>query len=96
VVRAAAETGLPVVPLSAAASRGRRLASWDRFLVPGAFARVVVGRGEPLRVPAAVGEAWRGEELRDPATVRGWTDRIRRALERERERCEGSLERAVT
>lgn len=96
VVRAAAETGLPVVPLSAAASRGRRLASWDRFLVPGAFARVVVGRGEPLRIPAEVGEAWRGEELRDRETVRRWTDRIRRSLERERERCEGALRSAVT
>lgn len=96
VVRAAAETGLPVVPLSAAASGGRRLGSWDGFLVPGPFARVVVSRGDPLEVPASVAGAWSGERLRDVERVRRWTDRIAQALERERRRCEASLATAVT
>jgi lysophospholipid acyltransferase (LPLAT)-like uncharacterized protein len=34
VVMAAAATGFPIVPVAVAASRCRRLRSWDRFLVP--------------------------------------------------------------
>lgn len=96
VVHAAAETGLPIVPLSAAASRGRRLASWDRFLVPAPFARVVLARGDPIEVPAELGDAWTGEELRDRDRVTRWCDRVRQALERQRVRVERSLGRAVT
>jgi lysophospholipid acyltransferase (LPLAT)-like uncharacterized protein len=43
--------GAPIVPLGLGASRGTVLRSWDRFLVPHPFARVVVVFGEPLRVP---------------------------------------------
>jgi lysophospholipid acyltransferase (LPLAT)-like uncharacterized protein len=35
-------TGAPVVWMSAAASRGWRFPSWDRFLLPAPFARVIV------------------------------------------------------
>ena len=38
----AAATGAPVVPLAFAARPARRLASWDRFLVPLPFARAAV------------------------------------------------------
>lgn len=79
-VRAAAETGLPVVPLSASATSLRRLGSWDRFMVPAPGARVWVARGEPLEVPTgAVGRE--GE----------WTDRVGRALEAERRRAERAV-----
>jgi lysophospholipid acyltransferase (LPLAT)-like uncharacterized protein len=50
-------TGAPMVPTAASASRAWRLRSWDRFLVPKPFARVVVVYGEPIAV--------RGETPRD-------------------------------
>lgn len=99
VVRAAAETGLPVVPLGAAASSGRRLDSWDRFLVPSPFSRIYLSRGEALRVPRDVADAWGhgaghgdavGSGVEAPAVVRRWTERVREALERERRRCEAA------
>lgn len=43
-------TGAPMVPTAASASRGWRLRSWDRFLIPMPFARVVVVYGEPIAV----------------------------------------------
>lgn len=93
VVRAAAETGLPVVPLAAAASAYRRLDSWDRFLVPAPFARVYLSRGASLPVPRDVAAAWgddHGDGPEQPAVVRRWTDRVRAAVERERRRCESA------
>jgi lysophospholipid acyltransferase (LPLAT)-like uncharacterized protein len=51
VVLAAAATGLPIQPVAVAASRARRLRSWDRFLVPLPFATVHFVYGEPLAVP---------------------------------------------
>lgn len=99
VVRAAAETGLPVVPLGAAASSGRRLDSWDRFLVPSPFSRIYLSRGEALRVPRDVAGAWEGragdgDGGEPPAVVRRWTERVREALERERRRCEAAADDA--
>lgn len=88
VVRAAAETGLPVIPLAAAASRFRRLGSWDRFLVPAPGARVVVSRGEPLTVPEVAARAPADEGSGGP--LRRWTRRVERALEAERRRCEAA------
>lgn len=51
VILAAAATGFPVQPVAIAASRGRRLRSWDRFLVPLPLATVHLVYGEPLSVP---------------------------------------------
>ncbi len=51
VVRIAQRAGVPVLPLTSAASKARRLRSWDRFLVPRLFSRVVVGYGPPIRIP---------------------------------------------
>lgn len=50
VILAAAATGLPIQPVAIAASRARRLESWDRFLVPLPFSRVHFVYGEPLAV----------------------------------------------
>ena len=50
VVLAAAATGLPVQPVAVAASRGRRLRSWDRFLVPLPGATVHFVYGDALLV----------------------------------------------
>ena len=45
-------TGAPMVPTAASASSAWRLRSWDRFLVPKPFARVIVVYGEPITVRA--------------------------------------------
>jgi lysophospholipid acyltransferase (LPLAT)-like uncharacterized protein len=44
--------GVPIVPLTYAPSRGWRLRSWDRLVVPRPFSRSVVAVGEPLEVAA--------------------------------------------
>jgi lysophospholipid acyltransferase (LPLAT)-like uncharacterized protein len=49
----AQRTGAPMVPTAAWTSSGWRLRSWDRFLIPKPFARVVVAYGEPIYVSAA-------------------------------------------
>ncbi len=66
VVLAAAATGLPIQPVAIAASRARRLRSWDRFLVPLPFAAVHFVYGEALSVErrADLGAAARQLELR--------------------------------
>jgi hypothetical protein len=51
VVVLAAATGAPVIPLGFAAHPARRLASWDRFLVPWPFARAAVVFGKAATVP---------------------------------------------
>ena len=62
-VRLASRGSLVIVPVAACASANWILRSWDRFRVPRPFARVVLGYGEPLRVPPGVAgeeaEAWR-------------------------------------
>jgi hypothetical protein len=59
----ASRTGWPVVPVAAGADRAWVMRSWDRFRVPQPFAHVLVGYGEPIRVPRdldeAAAEAWR-------------------------------------
>jgi len=66
----ASRTGLPVVPVATAAKRAWVLSSWDRFRVPGPFARVWVAYGEPLRVPAGL----------DDAAARAWGARLEGAI----------------
>lgn len=48
-------TGAPIVPLAVGASPRRVLRSWDAFVVPHPFARVVVVFGQPLTVPRDAG-----------------------------------------
>ena len=50
IVVLAASTGAPIVPLAFAARPARRLASWDRFLVPLPFARAAVVFGTAATV----------------------------------------------
>jgi lysophospholipid acyltransferase (LPLAT)-like uncharacterized protein len=64
VILAAAATGFPVQPVAIAASRARRLRSWDRFLVPLPLSTVHVVYGEPLSVPRRAAPAAAAEELR--------------------------------
>ncbi|MBI5490074.1 MAG: lysophospholipid acyltransferase family protein [Deltaproteobacteria bacterium] len=52
VVFLAARSGAPIVPLSAACTRAWRFRrSWDGFLLPKPFARVIVVSGKPIPVP---------------------------------------------
>jgi len=47
----AAQSGLPVIPLSYSTSRGRVLKSWDRFLLAMPVGRGVYVVGEPIAAP---------------------------------------------
>ncbi|MBW2537590.1 MAG: lysophospholipid acyltransferase family protein [Deltaproteobacteria bacterium] len=47
VERLARRTGAPLVPVAVACSRGLRLGSWDRLLIPAPFSTVVVAFGDP-------------------------------------------------
>jgi lysophospholipid acyltransferase (LPLAT)-like uncharacterized protein len=55
VLVAAQRTGALILPLHVTTDRGWRFDSWDRFLVPSLFARVVVRYAEPFVVE--IGEA---------------------------------------
>lgn len=55
VVLLAAKTGAPVYPVVAAANRGLRARSWDRFVVPAPGATIDYRAGGPIRVPAGAG-----------------------------------------
>jgi len=63
----AQRTAAAMIPTVASASRGWRLRSWDRFLIPKPFARVHVAYGDPIRVsdgsPREAAE--RGDAVRD-------------------------------
>jgi lysophospholipid acyltransferase (LPLAT)-like uncharacterized protein len=50
IVELAKITGAPIIPVSYAADRVKRLRSWDRLLIPLPFARVIVAVGEPIVV----------------------------------------------
>src|SRR5688572_30938468 len=50
-IRLAAESGRPIQPLVGAARPAKVFGSWDRFMLPWPFARVVVHFGEPMYVP---------------------------------------------
>ena len=47
------------MPVAVGASRDWRLRSWDGFRIPKPGAQVVVGFGEPVRVPARADQATR-------------------------------------
>ena len=50
-------TGAPLFPIAVSCTRGWRLPTWDRLMLPYPFARMVLVVGEPLRAPAAEGAA---------------------------------------
>ncbi|HNS96120.1 MAG TPA: DUF374 domain-containing protein [Polyangiaceae bacterium] len=45
-----------VVPYAAACSHGFCLASWDRFIIPRPFSRMVIVLGKPITNPSAINE----------------------------------------
>jgi lysophospholipid acyltransferase (LPLAT)-like uncharacterized protein len=73
---AAQRAGVPVIPLYLTASSAWRLNSWDRFMIPKPFARLVVTLGEPTFVRGstraeAEADAPRLAGLIDPAGAAG-------------------------
>ncbi len=56
-VQLAGIAGVPLVPMSFVAHRKKQFDSWDRFTLPGPFARILSTFGEPLFVPPDVDEA---------------------------------------
>ena len=50
-------TGLPIVAVGFSARPARRLASWDRTLVPYPFGRAVFHYGDPIHVPREAADA---------------------------------------
>jgi lysophospholipid acyltransferase (LPLAT)-like uncharacterized protein len=73
----AAATGAPIVPLAFAARPARRLASWDRFLIPMPFARAAVVFGAAATVPrGADREAARADVERALCEVTAAADRM--------------------
>ena len=53
IVAVAKKTGAPILPVTFSAQWQKKLTSWDAFMVPLPFSRVVVVYGEPIYVPAS-------------------------------------------
>lgn len=69
-VAAASLTGAPIVPVAFVCRRAKRLRSWDRFIVPWFFTKVVVRFGAEIRVPPGL----------DDAALEGWRTRVEEAM----------------
>lgn len=66
----AQRTGAPLVPVAAGAARAWRLGSWDRFLIPKPFSRVVVAYGDPTPCGAPTPREAAAEAPRFEAALR--------------------------
>lgn len=77
----AQKSGAAIFPVGVSASRRRLVKTWDRYLVPGFFARCIMIIGEPFRVPSDA----------TPDEV----ERIRLEFEREMHRLEAEAERRM-
>jgi lysophospholipid acyltransferase (LPLAT)-like uncharacterized protein len=64
VILAAAATGWPIQPVAVAATRSKRLRSWDRFLIPLPLSCVHFVYGEPLAVERRTDPAEAAAELK--------------------------------
>ena len=51
VITLAQRTGLPIIPVANGASMSKIISSWDRFLIPLPFSKVVILLGAPISVP---------------------------------------------
>lgn len=80
IVRLAAQTGSPIVPIAVAASGTKRLKSWDRLLIVLPFSRCVLVYHPPLYVPAKANQ----EQLKFYAQR---LTRITNELEKVAEQC---------
>ncbi len=86
VVRIAQRSGCTILPLVAASTRGLRLGSWDRFLIPAPFARLVIGYAPPISVPENLDEIGLEEyRARVENALRDETDRAEEMCGHDRE-----------
>lgn len=69
VVQVARMAGVPVIPASYGAVRGRVLGSWDRFLVPWPFTRGVILWGRPIEVARDADLEAKRREVEDALTA---------------------------
>jgi hypothetical protein len=75
VLTAAQLSGLPIQPMSGAATRAWWLAGWDRFLVPKPFSTMYLRYGAPVYVPRDANESeLNALELHLEATLNGLTE----------------------
>jgi lysophospholipid acyltransferase (LPLAT)-like uncharacterized protein len=54
IIAAASATGKPILPLSVGAQHKFHLKSWDRFMIPRPFTKVVIIAGNPVIVPPGI------------------------------------------
>mgnify|MGYP001113162978 CR=1 FL=1 len=80
IIRLAAETGSPIIPIAVSATRYKRMGSWDRLLLILPFSRCSLVYHEPLYVPPDTSSR-KLESHADRLT------RIIEDLEREAEEC---------
>jgi len=64
VITLAQRTGMPIVPVANSASFRKTLSSWDRYIIPLPFSRVVIMLGEPIYVPRRLS----GEKMQQKRT----------------------------
>jgi lysophospholipid acyltransferase (LPLAT)-like uncharacterized protein len=50
-------SGVPIMPLAISVTRAWVLNSWDRFLIPKPFSKVLIHWGTPLPVPGSLDSA---------------------------------------
>lgn len=74
--------GIPIIPFAGSIRPCKELSSWDRFLIPAPFARVVVGFGPPLTIPPDLGPE---------AAVAEWTPKLEEAMKALNERTDREL-----
>jgi lysophospholipid acyltransferase (LPLAT)-like uncharacterized protein len=80
VIATARFTGLPIIPVAFSATRGRRLGSWDRTLLPWPFGKGVFVYGRPMEIPKDADEA---EQERYRLELEVELDRLTDDLDRE-------------
>ncbi|HEX6250950.1 MAG TPA: DUF374 domain-containing protein [Gemmatimonadaceae bacterium] len=67
---AAARAGAAILPIVVHAPRAWRMNSWDRFIVPKPFARVIVAYGDPLLIAGGSARSAAAEAPRLDAAMR--------------------------
>ncbi|MBA3656026.1 MAG: lysophospholipid acyltransferase family protein [Gemmatimonadaceae bacterium] len=67
VLVAAQRSGAVILPIAATATRAWRAKSWDSFLIPKPFSKVIVSYSEPISVPdeTSGGALMRADQVRD-------------------------------
>ena len=84
-VLASARTGLPIIPVAAAATRAWRFHSWDEFCIPRPGAVVYLSYGDPIVVPPDISRQ----------VVAEWQDRVTDAQNAVSAVCETAVARAL-